>query len=220
MGLIKTAAKVAVASSVHGRIQRRQQLRWAQQDQQQAGGAIPAQGYGAPASHEYPAQPGTSAAGPDYMNDRLGQLAKLGELKNAGVLTDAEFEEQKARILNQLSAASAQFEGARGSATWPSRWYLLLMDVSSAAAQVRSLLREAGFLEWEPGRRGFAVEGDPQGGWVVVSCVSGVGFLPGAALRRKRDLRQYRDILAAAGYHVTDSPWIAAELRVTDALEV
>jgi hypothetical protein len=33
MGLIKTAATVAVASSVHGRIQRRQQARWAAQDQ-------------------------------------------------------------------------------------------------------------------------------------------------------------------------------------------
>ena len=33
MGLLKTAAKVAVASSVHGRIQRRQQARWAAQDQ-------------------------------------------------------------------------------------------------------------------------------------------------------------------------------------------
>ena len=29
MGLLKTAATVAVASSVHGRIQRRQQNRWA-----------------------------------------------------------------------------------------------------------------------------------------------------------------------------------------------
>ena len=33
MGLLKTAATVAVASSVHGRIQRRQQARWAAQDQ-------------------------------------------------------------------------------------------------------------------------------------------------------------------------------------------
>jgi hypothetical protein len=35
------------------------------------------------------------------MSDRLAQLSKLGDLKNAGVLTDAEFEAQKARILNQ-----------------------------------------------------------------------------------------------------------------------
>ena len=33
MGILKTAATVAVASSVHGRIQRRQQQRWAAQDQ-------------------------------------------------------------------------------------------------------------------------------------------------------------------------------------------
>jgi hypothetical protein len=125
MGLIKTAAKVAVASSVHGRIQRRQQLRWTQQDQQQSGGAIPAQGYGAPASHGYPAQPGASASGPDDMSDRLAQLAKLGELKNAGVLTDAEFEEQKARILSQLCERPlSQFERVQGSAMPPSQWYL------------------------------------------------------------------------------------------------
>jgi hypothetical protein len=35
---LKTAVKVAVASSVHGRIQRRQQQRWAQQDQAAAAG--------------------------------------------------------------------------------------------------------------------------------------------------------------------------------------
>jgi hypothetical protein len=34
------------------------------------------------------------------MSERLAQLSKLGDLKNAGVLTEAEFEQQKARILN------------------------------------------------------------------------------------------------------------------------
>ncbi len=33
------------------------------------------------------------------MDLKLEQLTKLGELKNAGVLTEAEFETQKARIL-------------------------------------------------------------------------------------------------------------------------
>ena len=32
-------------------------------------------------------------------DDKLDQLKKLGELKTAGVLTDAEFEAQKAKIL-------------------------------------------------------------------------------------------------------------------------
>ena len=37
MGLLKTAATVAVASSVHGRVQRRQQNRWAAQDRAPGG---------------------------------------------------------------------------------------------------------------------------------------------------------------------------------------
>ena len=93
MGILKTAAKVAVASSVHGRVQRRQQQRWAAQDQ--AAGLAP------PAA----AQPSLGAAPPPQatpadMSERLAQLAQLSDLKNAGVLTDAEFDEQKARILN------------------------------------------------------------------------------------------------------------------------
>ena len=87
MGLLKTAAKVAVASSVHGRIQRRQQARWAAQDQAQADVPVPPQAPAAPAP-------------PADMNDRLAQLKQLGELLSAGILTQAEFEQQKARILN------------------------------------------------------------------------------------------------------------------------
>jgi hypothetical protein len=41
VGLLKTAATVAVASSIHGRVQRRQQARWAAQDQANAA-AVPA----------------------------------------------------------------------------------------------------------------------------------------------------------------------------------
>lgn len=91
MGILKTAATVAVASSVHGRVQRRQQQRWAAQDQaaqDQAAQAPPPQGPAAPAS-------------PNDMSERLAQLSKLGDLKNAGILTEAEFEQQKARLLNE-----------------------------------------------------------------------------------------------------------------------
>ena len=97
MGLLKTAATVAVASSVHGRVQRRQQARWAAQDQQaaawQAQQQPPPQ---RPAQH--PAPP--AQAQPDDTAERLANLTKLGELMNAGVLTQAEFEQQKARILS------------------------------------------------------------------------------------------------------------------------
>ena len=47
VGLLKTAATVAVASSVHGRVQRRQQARWAAQDQSAAGVPAPAPPAGA-----------------------------------------------------------------------------------------------------------------------------------------------------------------------------
>ena len=97
MGLLKAAATVAVASSVHGRVQRRQQARWAAQDQQaaawQAQQQPPPQ---RPAQH--PAPP--AQAQPDDTAERLANLTKLGELMNAGLLTQAEFEHQKARILS------------------------------------------------------------------------------------------------------------------------
>jgi hypothetical protein len=98
---LKTAATVAVASSVHGRIQRRQQNRWAAQDQANAA-AMPAP---PPAQYAAPAQPPQAYAEPAPpqpadMNDRLAQLKQLGELLSAGVLTQAEFDQQKARILN------------------------------------------------------------------------------------------------------------------------
>ena len=97
MGLIKTAATVAVASSVHGRVQRRQQARWAAQDQANAGAVPPPpQQYAAPVP---PPQAPAAAPSAD-MNERLAQLKQLGELLSAGVLTQAEFEQQKGRILN------------------------------------------------------------------------------------------------------------------------
>lgn len=86
MGLIKTAAKVAVASSVHGRVQRRQQARWATQDS-------------SPPQAPVLAQAPVSAL--DANSLMLAQLSQLGELKAAGVLTDAEFDAKKAVILAQ-----------------------------------------------------------------------------------------------------------------------
>jgi hypothetical protein len=108
VGLLKTAATVAVASSVHGRIQRRQQARWNAQDQADAAAepappppyAAPAQPQQAYAEPVPPPKAPAASAQPVGMSDRLAQLRELGELLSAGVLTQAEFEEQKARILN------------------------------------------------------------------------------------------------------------------------
>jgi len=83
MGIIKTAAKVAVASSVHGRVQRRQQRRWAAQDA--AAGAA--------------ASPPAAPVAPQQSLTTIEQLKMLGELRDGGVLSDAEFEQQKARLL-------------------------------------------------------------------------------------------------------------------------
>lgn len=93
MGLLKTAAKVAVASSVHGRVQRRQQQRWAEQDQRAAAAApgVPAAAYAA-----LVAQP---SAGPADLSQQLELIRQLNELRESGALTDAEFEAKKAQIL-------------------------------------------------------------------------------------------------------------------------
>ena len=93
MGILRTAATVAVASSIHGRVQRRQAQRWAQQDQATAQAAGPPPP--GPSSHPPPSSP----SGVGGADSRLDQLAKLGELKSAGVLSEAEFTAEKARIL-------------------------------------------------------------------------------------------------------------------------
>jgi hypothetical protein len=107
VGLLKTAATVAVASSVHGRIQRRQQARWAAQDQAAAPAppppappAPPTQPLQAYAEPVPPPPAPAPPAQPADMGERLAQLKQLGELLSAGVLTQAEFEQQKTRILN------------------------------------------------------------------------------------------------------------------------
>jgi len=101
MGLIKTGLKAAVAVKVahvvHDRIERRQQAQW-------AAGGHPA-GMSSPtgvpqaAALAAPVAPAVSAE-PPPVTDMLAQLTQLGELKAAGVLTEAEFQTQKARILN------------------------------------------------------------------------------------------------------------------------
>jgi Short C-terminal domain len=90
MGLFRTAAKVGVASAVHGRVQRRQQQRWGAQDQWQQ--APPPQAPVAPA-------PAASAPAPTTA-DKLTQLKTLGELRDSGVLTEAEFEREKQKVLH------------------------------------------------------------------------------------------------------------------------
>lgn len=99
MGLLKTAAKVGVASSVHGRVQRRQQQRWAQQDQAAAAAAPAPPPVAAQPAPPPPPPPPAPAAAPADLGQQLEQLKQLGELRDAGILTAEEFEAKKALIL-------------------------------------------------------------------------------------------------------------------------
>jgi Short C-terminal domain len=107
MGLIKTGLKAAVAVKVahmvHDRIEQRKQAEWAAAGHP---GAVPATGgqpggMPAPAGAPHAAAPAAAApAAAPPVSNTLAQLTQLGELKAAGVLTEEEFQTQKARILN------------------------------------------------------------------------------------------------------------------------
>ena len=84
-GVARTAVIAGTATAVSNRVSRRQANRWAEQDESQY--QEQQQQYQEPAPAAAPAA------------DPLEQLKQLGELKASGVLTDAEFEAQKAKIL-------------------------------------------------------------------------------------------------------------------------
>jgi hypothetical protein len=99
--MAKTAVVAGTATAVSNRVSRRQANRWsAQQEpapQQQA--PPPQQQYQEPPPPAYAPPPPPPPA--DDAPDMLDQLQKLGELWAAGVLTEAEFAAQKAKILAQ-----------------------------------------------------------------------------------------------------------------------
>jgi hypothetical protein len=81
--MARVAAVSGTATAVSNRVSRRQGNRWAAQEEQQ---------YAPPP----PQQPAAPAAA-----DPIEQLRQLGELKQQGILTEDEFAQQKARILNR-----------------------------------------------------------------------------------------------------------------------
>ena len=94
-GVARTAVIAGTATHVSNNVSRRQANRWAAKEQQQA----PQQYQEAP-PQQYQAPPPPAAAPAPDMDATLAQLKELGELKEAGVLNDDEFEQQKNRILN------------------------------------------------------------------------------------------------------------------------
>jgi hypothetical protein len=77
-GVARTAVIAGTATAVANRVSRRQAGRWARQE----------------------AVADTQEAATDNGDAMLAQLRELGELRSQGVLTEAEFEAQKSRILN------------------------------------------------------------------------------------------------------------------------
>jgi len=100
-GMARTAVVAGTATAVSNRVSRRQAGRWQQQnEQEQADQYEQQQQQQAPPQQVYVAAP-VPAAEPaaDDMQTKLDALKQLGELKTAGVLTDEEFQRQKAKIL-------------------------------------------------------------------------------------------------------------------------
>jgi len=98
-GVARTAVVAGTATAVSNRVSRRQANRWAAQQPQ----------YAEPPPQEYPPQryetqqayaPPPPAEEAPSMEAKLAQLAQLGQLKDQGVLTEAEFAAQKDRILH------------------------------------------------------------------------------------------------------------------------
>jgi membrane protease subunit (stomatin/prohibitin family) len=83
-GVARTAVVAGTATAVSNRVSRRQANRWSAQEEQQY------------AQQQQYAQPAPAAA---PTTDTVTQLKELAELKNQGILTEAEFDAQKAKIL-------------------------------------------------------------------------------------------------------------------------
>lgn len=79
-GVARTAVIAGTATAVSNRVSRRQAERWAQQEEQQYG-------------------PQQAPAAAPVAADPIAQLKELAALKDQGILTDEEFQAQKAKIL-------------------------------------------------------------------------------------------------------------------------
>ncbi|HEY4564237.1 MAG TPA: SHOCT domain-containing protein [Thermoanaerobaculia bacterium] len=90
-GMARTAVVAGTATAVSNRVSRRQANRWSNQA---AEAAPPEEQEPEPQSAPPPAPPRTDT------NTKLAQLRELAQLRDGGVLDEAEFELQKSQILN------------------------------------------------------------------------------------------------------------------------
>ena len=85
-GVARTAVVAGTATAVSNRVSRRQANRWSQQEPE-------------PQYYEPPPPPPAPATPAPAPPDMVTQLTQLAQLKAQGILTDAEFDAEKAKIL-------------------------------------------------------------------------------------------------------------------------
>jgi hypothetical protein len=102
-GLVRTVGRTAViagtASAVGAGVSRRQTNKYQDQQQEDAASQQAAYQQGVEDAQPAPPPPPAPAAPAAGGTDTIAQLQQLGQLKEQGVLNDAEFEAQKAKIL-------------------------------------------------------------------------------------------------------------------------
>ncbi len=103
-GMARTAVVAGTATAVGNRVSRRQANRWAEKDQaaaynEQQQYAQPQYVQPQPQYAPPPPQYAAPAPAPAAAPDPIAQLKELAELKNQGILTEAEFAAQKAKLL-------------------------------------------------------------------------------------------------------------------------
>jgi hypothetical protein len=96
-GVVRTAAIAGTATAVSNRVSRRQAGRWSEQEQRQQLAAAQAQ----PGYQPQPQPQPEAADGGAEMDGKIVRLKELGALRDQGVLTEAEFAAQKARVLGR-----------------------------------------------------------------------------------------------------------------------
>ena len=107
-GIARTAVVAGTATAVSGRVQRRQAEKYAGRDANIAAERTQAyqqdMGYQQQPVYQQappppPPAPAPAAAPAAAAPDRFQQLQELGNLKSQGILTEAEFEAEKAKLL-------------------------------------------------------------------------------------------------------------------------
>ncbi len=97
-GMARTAAIVGTAEATRNAVDRHSAEK-NMQAQANAANAVAAQQAPPPQYYAPPPPPPPAAPAPMSQDELMTQLQKLGDLKAQGILTDAEFQAQKAKLL-------------------------------------------------------------------------------------------------------------------------